>query len=154
VNKLSGQTQSNCGQLAKTRKSGVSQISSVWLRRIYFSRHRGNVTYLIPLPTSGKLDRILYRPTVYMTCIEHDVNPNYLLIQNLSNVAWSRYGVFRLRILVNFVQDLRIWSRSLCPRGLRHKLTSLDRTLGSWVRIPLTACMSVCVYSVFVLPCV
>jgi hypothetical protein len=28
------------------------------------------------------------------------------------------------------------------------------RTMGSWVRIPLEACMSVCVYSVFVLFCV
>jgi hypothetical protein len=30
----------------------------------------------------------------------------------------------------------------------------LVRTLGSWVRIPLEAMMSVCVYSVFVLSCV
>jgi hypothetical protein len=37
------------------------------------------------------------------------------------------------------------------PRGLRHELSSLARTLGSWVRIPLEAWMSVCVYSVFVL---
>jgi hypothetical protein len=36
-------------------------------------------------------------------------------------------------------------------RGLRHELSSLDRTLGSWVRIPLETWMSVCVYSVFVL---
>jgi hypothetical protein len=35
-------------------------------------------------------------------------------------------------------------------RGLRHELSSLARTLGSWVRIPLQAWMSVCVYSVCV----
>jgi hypothetical protein len=44
--------------------------------------------------------------------------------------------------------------RSQWPRGLSHELSSLARTLGSWVRIPLKAWMSVCVYSVFVLSCV
>jgi hypothetical protein len=39
----------------------------------------------------------------------------------------------------------------LWPRGLKHELPSLARTLGLWVRIPLEARMSVCVYSVFVL---
>jgi hypothetical protein len=33
--------------------------------------------------------------------------------------------------------------RSQRPRGLRHELPSLTRTLGSWVRIPLEAWMSV-----------
>jgi hypothetical protein len=37
------------------------------------------------------------------------------------------------------------------PRGLRHELSSLARTLRSWAQIPLEAWMSVCVYSVFVL---
>jgi hypothetical protein len=37
------------------------------------------------------------------------------------------------------------------PRGLRHDLSSPARTLGSCVRIPLEACVSVCIYSVFVL---
>jgi hypothetical protein len=40
------------------------------------------------------------------------------------------------------------------PRGLRHEMSSLVRTLGSWVRIPLKGWMSVCVYSVFMLSCV
>jgi hypothetical protein len=44
--------------------------------------------------------------------------------------------------------------QSQWPRGLRHELSSLSRTLGSWVRTPLKAWMSVCVYSVFVLSCV
>jgi hypothetical protein len=42
-------------------------------------------------------------------------------------------------------------SRSQWPRGLRNELSSLVRTLESWVRIPLEAWMSLCVYSVFVL---
>jgi hypothetical protein len=45
-------------------------------------------------------------------------------------------------------------SRSQWLRGLRHKLSSLARTLGSWVRIPLKAWMFFCVYFVFVLSCV
>jgi hypothetical protein len=44
--------------------------------------------------------------------------------------------------------------RSHRPRGLRYELSSLVRSLGSWVPIPLKAWMSVCVYSVLVLFCV
>jgi hypothetical protein len=41
------------------------------------------------------------------------------------------------------------------PPSPRHdELSSPAQTLGSWVRIPLEAWMSVCVYSVFVLSCV
>jgi hypothetical protein len=45
-------------------------------------------------------------------------------------------------------------SRSQWPRGLRHEMSSSARTLGSWVWIPLEACMFVCVYPVFMLSCV
>jgi hypothetical protein len=40
-----------------------------------------------------------------------------------------------------------MWSvcPSQWPRGLRHEISSPARTLGSWIRIPLEACMSVCV---------
>jgi hypothetical protein len=41
--------------------------------------------------------------------------------------------------------------QSQWPRGLRHELSSLARTLGLWIRISLEAWMSVRVYSVFVL---
>jgi hypothetical protein len=44
--------------------------------------------------------------------------------------------------------------RSQWPRSIRQELSSLSRTLESWVRIRLEPCMSVCVYSVFVLSCV
>jgi hypothetical protein len=43
------------------------------------------------------------------------------------------------------------WSQR--PLGLRHELSSLPRTLGSWIRIPLKEWVSVCVYSVFVFFC-
>jgi hypothetical protein len=42
-------------------------------------------------------------------------------------------------------------SRSQWPRSVRHEMSPPAQTLGSWVRIPLEAWMSVCVYSVFVL---
>jgi hypothetical protein len=41
--------------------------------------------------------------------------------------------------------------RSQWPRSLRHEMSSLAKTLESWVQIPLKARKSVCVYSVFVL---
>jgi hypothetical protein len=44
--------------------------------------------------------------------------------------------------------------RSQWPRGLRHELSSLARTLGSCVRIPLKAWMSVYIYCVFAMFCV
>jgi hypothetical protein len=53
--------------------------------------------------------------------------------------------------LNKFAWLLDVTYRSQWARGLRHELSSLARTLGSWVRIPLEAWMSVCVYSVFVL---
>jgi hypothetical protein len=60
--------------------------------------------------------------------------------------------------LTQYCHDLVTATDRLCrpqrPRGLKHETSSPARTLGSWVRIPLTAWMSVCVYSVFVLFCV
>jgi hypothetical protein len=57
--------------------------------------------------------------------------------------------------LVWFIRLFRHTNRPRCrsqwPRGLRHELSSPARTMGSWVRIPPKAWMSVCVYSVFVL---
>jgi hypothetical protein len=45
--------------------------------------------------------------------------------------------------------------RSQWPRGLRHELSPLARTLGSWVRIPLKTWLSVlCAFILFVLFCV
>jgi hypothetical protein len=38
-------------------------------------------------------------------------------------------------------------SRSQCSRSVRHEVSSLARTLGTWVRIPLKAWMSVFAFS-------
>jgi hypothetical protein len=54
----------------------------------------------------------------------------------------------------NFALPSYFNCQSQWPRGLRHGLSSLVRTLGSWFRMPLKAWMTVCVYTVFVLSCV
>jgi hypothetical protein len=53
----------------------------------------------------------------------------------------------------NFVKLKNYCYLSQSPSGLRNELSSLARTMGSWVRIPLEAWMSVYVYSSFVLSC-
>jgi hypothetical protein len=50
---------------------------------------------------------------------------------------------YEIKIIMNY-EKLRVWKgRSQWPCGLRHELSSLARTLESWVRIPLKAWMSV-----------
>jgi hypothetical protein len=67
-------------------------------------------------------------------------------------VSLARQDVWRIHVLwFSLSSSIRFSSRSQWPRGLRHELCSLARSLGSWVRIPLKAWMSVCFYSVFVL---
>jgi hypothetical protein len=60
----------------------------------------------------------------------------------------SRQG---LNIFVHSVRTGSGAHPASCPRN---ELSSLAWTLGSWVRIPIEAWMSVCVYSVFMLSCV
>jgi hypothetical protein len=43
--------------------------------------------------------------------------------------------------------------KPLIPRGLRQEMSSPARKLRSWVRIPLKACIFVCVYCVCVVLC-
>jgi hypothetical protein len=64
------------------------------------------------------------------------------------------FNIIENKITVHITCICTLYSRSQRPRLLTHKLSSPARTLGSWVRIPLEAWMSVCVYSVFVLLCV
>jgi hypothetical protein len=62
------------------------------------------------------------------------------------------WNFFLTKTLIYFKYTKRC--RSQWPRVLRHELSSLARTLGPWVRIPLDAWMSVCIYFMFVPPCV
>jgi hypothetical protein len=62
---------------------------------------------------------------------------------------------FQIRPRDLFHDTILTFSPSQCPGDLRHELSLLARTLGSWVQIPLKAWVSVlCAYSVFVLFCV
>jgi hypothetical protein len=93
-------------------------------------------------PTSGvdycaKLSHCtLYciRTTILATGNQHIHSSQYRPVREL--------GVF-LAILVA--------GRSEWPRDLRHELSTLARTLGSWVQIPLEEWMSACLYSVSVM---
>jgi hypothetical protein len=69
----------------------------------------------------------------------------------VQDVSEGRLPPLKILISFNFtVRDLHRADNS-GRAGLGYELSSLARTLGSWVRKPLEAWMSVCVYSVFVL---
>jgi hypothetical protein len=54
-------------------------------------------------------------------------------------------------MILKYLENIVPSCQSQWQCDLRHELPSTAQTLGSWVRIPLEAWMSVCVYSVFVL---
>jgi hypothetical protein len=69
-------------------------------------------------------------------------------------VFLNRRAATRYRALASIIPgprliEKRIYRAAVRQRlrttGLRHEMSSLARTLGSWVRIPLEARMSVCV---------
>jgi hypothetical protein len=58
--------------------------------------------------------------------------------QNILQLAYRFRGVLKQHVGVD----------AQWPRGLRHELSWHTQTLGSWVRIPLKAWMSVCLFCV------
>jgi hypothetical protein len=103
---------------------------------------------------SPKASKINFKRTVTL-CV-------HFLLCILNIQEWSSKNMRRLKSLVfdNTYNWMRRLSEFIClraykyPRGLRHELSSLARKLGSWVRIPLKAWMSVCPFILFVLFCV
>jgi hypothetical protein len=93
---------------------------------------------IINLPSTRRLQSGSWLPDCCM----------YVSRRNLSSENSVNFTFFDL------IRPVTGGSPSQWPRSLRHELSSLSRTLGSWFRIPLNAWMSVCVYSVFVLFCV
>jgi hypothetical protein len=86
------------------------------------------------------------------------VYPEFHSSNSLTTVHTPRYS-YTLKLssnhrtsLVNLRNFVFTWSQ--WPRGLGHETISTAQTLGSRVRIPLEAWMSVRVSSVFVLSCV
>jgi hypothetical protein len=70
--------------------------------------------------------------------------PSFLIVE-------SRAGPHEVNKELSYTSSRSQWPR--WPRGLRHEMSSLARTLGSWVLIPLKAWMFVYVYSVCVVLC-
>jgi hypothetical protein len=52
-------------------------------------------------------------------------------------------------VYLNFLPPINVTGQSQWPRGLKHELSSLALTLGSWVRIHIKAGMSA--YCAFIL---
>jgi hypothetical protein len=83
--------------------------------------------------------------------IQHDAHCSELIIERREHIQqWTLFTSSSFRSEIWFHQGSV--GRSQWPRGLKPKLSSLARTLGPWVRIPLEALMSLCFYSVFVFP--
>jgi hypothetical protein len=77
------------------------------------------------------------------------VSFSHIYYESRKNIIFY-IGVYNTRILCG----TSCISRSQWLRGLRHELSSLARTLGSWVRIPLKAWMSMCAFILCLLSCV
>jgi hypothetical protein len=65
--------------------------------------------------------------------------------ENISNKLYKNSTILHHmhKFEKDFKEGILQTSRSWSPRGLRNELSSIARTLGSWVRIPLKAWMSV-----------
>jgi hypothetical protein len=67
---------------------------------------------------------------------------------------WVSFNAFVIMYIISdFGILLYLLANTVTARS-KHEPSSPARTLGSWVRIPLEAWMSVCVYCVFALSCV
>jgi hypothetical protein len=97
-----------------------------------------------------------YNQTIWSSNSRYILSLSINLPKLTSAVDSARLRIIKngLRLLFKYFYSATfLSSRSQRPRGIRHELSSLARTLGSRVRIPLKALMSVCVYSVCVVLC-
>jgi hypothetical protein len=112
------------------------------------------VTLRLPRPVQGKLylfyDKLLmpisrFRSSSINNTLNEIAQQIKLMLRSLISFCENRHIILKFRSHIDNV------NRSLWPRGLRHEPSSLARTLGSRIRIPIKAWMFVCIYSVFVL---
>jgi hypothetical protein len=132
--------------------------TGLWINHFPMSV-RLSVLYLItcePVDTIlWSLMRVLYRRSQPYWCILY-----YRLTWQPSKIGVTLTRYRSVPVLKYYVHQhihiyfFNVWfcklqsSNIYRPRDLRHETSSPARTLGSWVRIPFEAWMSVCVYSV------
>jgi hypothetical protein len=124
-----------------TRVAPTLAYSELW-RDIKTIRTYGNVQWARAAVSVGVLTygTSPYHSFLFIFC--YFKRKNIFIYENIallnSKVVWLYY----------------LRSRWQWPRGLTHEPSPSTWTLGSWVRNPLEAGMSVCVYSMFMLFCV
>jgi hypothetical protein len=119
-------------------------------------------THFWPMP-SPKASNINYKRIVtlcvlFLLCILNTQECSSEHTRRFPN-TWDDWSllfsiIIKWSVYLNLYVYVHIKSRSQWPRGLRHELSSLAPTLGSWIRIPLNAWMSVCAFILCVLFCV
>jgi hypothetical protein len=99
--------------------------------------------------TTRRQHKHVHTPNTHALCAIRTRNPGFRASEGSTCLRPLGY-----RDRLGFENSNQFMCRPQWPRGLRYELSSLARTLRSWVRIPLNTWISVCVYSVFVLFCV
>jgi hypothetical protein len=84
-------------------------------------------------------------------CERNRINKSQFTASQPASNTTFRFSGYSIKFSIH----IRLKCRSQWPRGLGHEQSSLVRTLGSWVRIPFKALLSVlCTFILFVLFCV
>jgi hypothetical protein len=126
-------------------------MNSVFTRRI--SLHRPDRFHL---PIEGGHEHTVHcmyrifmeaiRDTLISLAVSYVKEQTRKVNHNIVICPKNRKSCFAHRIL-HFVWVIAVFRPSQWPRVLRHEPSSPARTMGSWVRIPLMAWMSVCGWS-------
>jgi hypothetical protein len=100
-----------------------------------------------------KMDGYKKRSKIYRGHMHHAMR--YAGVEDLIKVCtrWS-WAILMIMVVIfslsfNLCSHNDVTAKHSGLRGLRHELSSLAQTLGSWVRIPLKAWMSVCAFILF-----
>jgi hypothetical protein len=104
---------------------------------------------------------VLHKSHIYCSGIEPEKPSADYLSYNTADISINYYNKLKREDDADNVQgpkeytdmyvSCKIFSTAITGhsgRAVRHEMSSLARTLGSWVRITLEAWMSVCIYSV------
>jgi hypothetical protein len=127
----------------------------IWISHIYYtlnlSDHTGFVFMRLRIRISALTPGILLRFSVIFVIAWSQMRIQFLKIghDRVYSRSLSLINFFNRRYVISISEkaSLNKLGNKQCrlqwPRGLRHDLSSLVRTLGLWVRIPFKAWMSV-----------